>query len=155
MLLTFPFYLLLLARVLDRLAAWVARVVARGIDSKDEATMTRASALRSRAESAKHEPEMKLPDAQSGRSTSGAVLVLGLLVAAVMIWPFKLNDRAWENYIHARRYREGQEYIQLTNRLRALAAPGAKVLAPPVYWIGLHDHSFSDIYVYERVERQY
>ncbi len=26
---------------------------------------------------------------------------------------------------------------------------------PPLYWIGLKDHPFSDIYVYERVERQY
>ena len=36
-----------------------------------------------------------------------------------------------------------------------IAGPGARILAPPVYWIGLHDHPYSDIYVYERVERQY
>jgi hypothetical protein len=76
-------------------------------------------------------------------------------VLAVIIWPFKLNDRVWENYIQARRYREGQEYLQLTSRLDQLAGPGAKILAPPVYWIGLHDHPYADIYVYERVERQY
>jgi hypothetical protein len=28
-------------------------------------------------------------------------------------------------------------------------------MAPPVYWIGMHDHPYSDIFVYERVERQY
>lgn len=35
------------------------------------------------------------------------------------------------------------------------AGPGGRILAPPLYWIGLKDHPFSDIYVYERVERQY
>ena len=81
--------------------------------------------------------------------------VLSLLVLAVMIWPFKLEDRVWENYIRARRYREGQEYLQLTARLHELAGPGARILAPPVYWIGLRDHPYADIYVFERVERQY
>ena len=48
----------------------------------------------------------------------------------------KAEDRAWENYIRARRYRAGQEYTQLTARLHELAGPGASILAPPVYWIG-------------------
>jgi hypothetical protein len=43
----------------------------------------------------------------------------------------------------------------LTARLDALAGPGARVLAPPVYWIGLKDHPYVDIFVYERLERQY
>ncbi len=81
--------------------------------------------------------------------------LLSLLVFGVMIWPFKLEDRVWENYIQARRYREGQEYLQLTARLHEIAGPGARILAPPVYWIGLMDHPFVDIYVYERLLRQY
>jgi hypothetical protein len=72
-----------------------------------------------------------------------------------MVWPLKLQDRAWDNYIQARRYRAGQEYSQLTDRLDELAGPGAKILAPPVYWIGLRDHPYIDIYVYERLQRQY
>jgi hypothetical protein len=84
-----------------------------------------------------------------------ATAILAALVLLVMIWPLKLDERAWDNYIRARRYREGQEYLQLTSRLSEIAGPGARILAPPVYWIGLHDHPYSDIYVYERVERQY
>ena len=81
--------------------------------------------------------------------------MLAALVVVVMVWPLKLDERAWDNYIQARRYREGQEYLQLTSRLAEIAGPGAKILAPPVYWVGLHDHPYADIYVYERVERQY
>jgi 4-amino-4-deoxy-L-arabinose transferase-like glycosyltransferase len=119
MLLTFPYYLLLLARVLERTAIWIA---ARSAGRHAHAIGT---------------------------------ALLTLFVMSVMIWPFKLDDRVWDNYVHARRYREGQEYLQLTARLDQLAGPGARILAPPLYWIGLHDHPFSDIYVYERVERQY
>ena len=78
-----------------------------------------------------------------------------ILVVGAMIWPLKVEERAWDNYIRARRYREGQEYTQLTDRLDALAGPGARILAPPIYWIGLHDHPYIDIYVFERLQRQY
>ena len=35
--------------------------------------------------------------------------------------PLKLDERAWDNYIQSRRYREGQEYLQLTSRLKEIA----------------------------------
>jgi len=90
------------------------------------------------------------------RSPEGlAAALLGVAVMAVVVWPLKFDERAWDNYIQARRYREGQEYLQLTERLSEIAGPGAHILAPPVYWIGLQEHPFSDIFVYERVERQY
>jgi hypothetical protein len=73
----------------------------------------------------------------------------------VAYWPLKAEERAWDNYMLARRYREGQDYLALTARLDALAGPGAKILAPPVYWIGLEDHPFVDIFVYERLYKQY
>jgi hypothetical protein len=113
MLLTYPFYMLLLARLLERLSVTV-----------------------------------------SGRTALGP-LVLALLVVAVAYWPLKLEERAWDNYILARRYREGQDYLALTARLQTMAGPGAKVLAPPVYWIGLQEHPFVDIFVFERLNRQY
>ena len=128
MLLTYPLYVLLLARVLERVAAWVAeRVAARS------------------------------SGAPASAAPAGPIAwsVLAVLVALVLVWPLKLDERAWDNYIQARRYREGQEYLQLTSRLAEIAGPGARILAPPVYWIGLHDHPYADIYVYERVERQY
>ena len=28
-------------------------------------------------------------------------------------------------------------------------------MGPPLYWIGLRDHPYVDIFVYERLERQY
>jgi hypothetical protein len=126
MLLTYPLYLLLLARVLERLATWLTSLVAD-----------------------------RLPAFVQGDVNAPSRAVLALLVFAVMVWPMKLDERAWENYIQARRYREGQEYLLLTSQLSDLAGPGARVLAPPVYWIGMHDHPYVDIFVYERVERQY
>ena len=132
MLLTYPLYLLLLARVLERAATWIA-------DRRPRRARRPAPARGTGARRGG-------PDgASSGRARS----------LAVMVWPLKFDERAWDNYIQARRYREGQEYLQLTSRLDEIAGPGARILAPPVYWIGLHDHPYADIYVYERVERQY
>lgn len=128
MLLTYPLYLLLLARVLERVAAWVA--------SKTPHPPTPLSRARER-----------------GQGVRG--VILAVLVVVVMVWPLKLDERAWDNYIRARRYREGQDYLELTSRLKEIAGPDARILAPPVYWIGMHEHPYSDIYVYERVERQY
>jgi 4-amino-4-deoxy-L-arabinose transferase-like glycosyltransferase len=138
MLLSYPLYLLLLARVLERLATWIASkapqpagppVPREGAGEQDFLSLWERVGVRG--------------------------IVLTVLVLAIMVWPMKLDARAWDNYIQARRYREGQEYLLLTSQLSELAGPGAKVLAPPVYWIGMHDHPFVDIYVYERVERQY
>ncbi len=148
MLLTYPYYLLLLAATLSAVATWVAQRVAplivgaRGATASIGATAP-ASTLSS-ARAMHHAPTSAV---QAG--------ILAVFVAAIVVWPLKLDERAWDNYIQARRYREGQEYLQLTARLSELAGPGGRILAPPVYWIGLQDHPFSDIYVYERVERQF
>ena len=143
MLLTYPLYLLLLARVLERIAAWVASKTPHPLP-----------AARRKYRLRRH----PLPRAGEGGWGVRGVLrgtILAAIVAAVLVWPFKLEDRAWDNFIRARRYREGQDYLELTSRLKELAGPGARIMAPPVYWIGLHDHPYSDIFVYERVERQY
>jgi hypothetical protein len=144
MLLTFPLYMLLLARVLERIADWIGRL----------APSPTLFALQDSGQSISQSPPPPLPRKGEGAGGWG-LAVLALMVIGVMVWPFKLDDRVWENYIRARRYREGQEYLQLTSRLNELAGPGARILAPPVYWIGLQDHPYSDIYVYERVERQF
>lgn len=144
MLLTYPLYLLLAARVLERAATWVSARVWHGVVGAGQAPPA--------AQGAGQVPPLQ-PLAHRATLVSGAVLTL--LVALAMLWPLRAEDRAWDNYIRARRYREGQEFTQLTDRLGELAGPGAKILAPPVYWIGLHDHPYVDIYVYERLERQY
>ena len=123
--LTYPLYLLLVARLLERAAEWVGQQTVR-------------------------------PEPALGRASSTVVgVVLAGLVVLAMLGPLRAEDRAWDNYIHARRYREGQEYTLLTQRLAALAGPGARILAPPVYWIGLKDHPYVDMFVYERLERQH
>ena len=80
---------------------------------------------------------------------------LAALVLLAVLWPLKFHDRAWDKYVRGVRYRAGQEYYLLTAQLEQLAGPDAKILAPPLFWYGLHDHPFTDIYVFERVRRQY
>jgi hypothetical protein len=143
MLLTYPLYLLLLACVLERIAAWIGALICAHPPTRSPTPGM---------DSASFSPLSRVRESCAGGVSS---IVLAVLVAAVLVWPFKLDERAWDNYIQARRYRAGQEYGQLTERLDELVGPGAKILAPPVYWIGLHDHPYVDIYVYERVERQY
>jgi hypothetical protein len=158
MLLTYPLYLLLLARVLERTATWAAERVERALKGFLEARLRPP-----RRASSKLDCVPPLP--RTGRGAGGegvppahattSAAILSAFVLAVVVWPLKLDERAWENYILAGRYREGQEYVQLTDRLKELAGPDATILAPPLYWIGMHDHPFVDIYVFERVERQY
>ena len=211
MLLTYPLYLLLLARVLESAAAWLAglgwgsRHASAGADGSAGAmgpggaigpvdavgsagatgpigargsagttgpggAMGSAGAtgpIGARGSAGKTWPGGAMGQADAvgsagainraptGVTAAVAAALLAVFTLVVMVWPLKLDERAWDNYIQARRYREGQEYLQLTARLSELAGPGAHILAPPVYWIGLHEHRYSDIFVYERVERQY
>jgi len=148
MLLTYPLYVLLVARVLERAAEWLGSRLARAAPSPQPPASVRG---RGEEDAASHAPTL-VPRLSLLAPRSS---LLAVLVVAAMVWPLKVQDRAWENYILARRYRAGQEYFQLTDRLNELAGPGAKILAPPVYWIGLRDHPYVDIYVYERLQRQY
>ena len=93
----------------------------------------------------------------AGRLRPPALARAGLaaLVLLAVLWPLKFHDRAWDKYVRGVRYRAGQEYYLLTAQLEQLAGPDAKILAPPLFWYGLHDHPFTDIYVFERVRRQY
>lgn len=127
MLLTYPIYALLVGRLID-LAAFNRWVTVRGQQLVATVSATRLPVL-------------------------GSLIFVGLTALMVYV-PLKGEDRAWDNYIRARRYRAGQEYLQLTDRLDALAGPGARILAPPLYWIGLKSHPYTDIYVYERLQRQ-
>jgi hypothetical protein len=127
MVLTYPFYMLLLARLLERVAS----------------ALGRWTTVLGRA------PGLSLP------SSLLAHVALAAMVAVVVLVPLRGEERAWDNYIRARRYRAGQDYSALTEQLSSMAGSGARILAPPVYWIGLRDHPYVDIFVYERLERQY
>jgi 4-amino-4-deoxy-L-arabinose transferase-like glycosyltransferase len=89
------------------------------------------------------------------RHPTAAPVALAGLVLLATLWPLKFQERVWDKYVRGSRYRAGQEYYQLTAQLDQLAPPGAKILAPPLYWFGLKHHPFSDIFVYERVRNQY
>jgi hypothetical protein len=89
------------------------------------------------------------------RHPAAAPFALTGLVLLATLWPLKFQERVWDKYVRGSRYRAGQEYYQLTAQLDQLAPPGAKILAPPLYWFGLKGHPFADIFVYERVRNQY
>jgi hypothetical protein len=162
MLLPYPLYLLLVARVLERTAVWFTGAPPLSCHRPLPLPPSPTSLERGKLTAA---PPLPLAGEGAGGwgphvGPRGAVTIvrgalLFALVAVAMVWPLKVEERAWDNYIRARRYREGQEYTQLTDRLDALAGPGARILAPPIYWIGLHDHPYVDIYVFERLYRQY
>jgi 4-amino-4-deoxy-L-arabinose transferase-like glycosyltransferase len=136
MLLTYPFYMLFVGRLIERISfGWLSRMH----DGKR------------RTEDGGSAPSLSVLRPSSSVLAAGAIFTL--LVSLAAYYPLKAEDRAWENYIRARRYRAGQEYTQLTARLHELAGPGASILAPPVYWIGLKEHPYTDIYVFERLSR--
>lgn len=45
-------------------------------------------------------------------------------------------------------------YYALLAEIRPLVPPGASVLGPPLYWLGLHDHPYTDYYVWERLRAE-
>jgi hypothetical protein len=135
MLLTYPFYVLLVARLLERAGSWIASRA--GPHGSDAAEVSHGSSGRAR-----------------GAAWTAQVTLAALVILAAL-GPLRADERAWDNYIRTRRYRPGQEYADLTAQLGRLAGPEARVMGPPVYWIGLHEHSYVDIFVYERLERQY
>jgi hypothetical protein len=137
MLLTYPFYMLFVGRVIERISLGPFR------STQDEARRTEMEEVRAPSS------VLRFPS-----SVVAAGAVFALLVGLAAYYPLKAEDRAWENYVRARRYRAGQEYTQLTTQLDQLAGPGARILAPPVYWIGLKEHPYTDIYVFERLNRQ-
>jgi hypothetical protein len=130
MLLTYPIYALLIARGLERLASSAARLSRRRGAANDSQMTTRGGRLL-------------------------AHVLLAALVLLLAFWPLKVEDRAWDKYVRGVRYRAGQEYYALTAQLEQLAGPNASVLAPPLYWFGLKDHPYTDIFVYERVRNQF
>jgi hypothetical protein len=171
MLLTYPFYMLFVGRVIATVSfGWLARarLVAGAADPPRGGEEDRPGFPRHGLVSYCIPPPGNLlyrekpiwrgvwtwARSSVGRATIAAGSIFVLLVGLAAYYPLKAEDRAWENYVRARRYRAGQEYTQLTAQLHQLAGPGARILAPPVYWIGLKEHPYTDIYVFERLNRQ-
>jgi 4-amino-4-deoxy-L-arabinose transferase-like glycosyltransferase len=47
-----------------------------------------------------------------------------------------------------------RDYFALIDEIRHEIPDGASILAPPVYWPGLWDHPFTDVFVWERVRAE-
>jgi hypothetical protein len=79
-----------------------------------------------------------------------ALAVLAVLLAPLV---FGLQESYEDIQTAVDTYRE-RGYYALIGDIRAVVPPGATILAPPLYWIGLHDHPYTDYYVWERLRAE-
>jgi hypothetical protein len=49
---------------------------------------------------------------------------------------------------------QDRDYFALIDEIRHEIPDGASILAPPVYWPGLWDYPFTDVFVWERVRAE-
>jgi 4-amino-4-deoxy-L-arabinose transferase-like glycosyltransferase len=100
---------------------------------------------------------------------------LALLLAGLVVWLAQHTGRAWPLVVlaavglaptifgfednradletAASNFRE-RGYYALMADITPLVPPGASVLGPPLYWIGLSDHPYTDYYVWERLRAE-
>jgi hypothetical protein len=100
---------------------------------------------------------------------------LCLLLAGAVVWLAQRTGRAWplvvlaafwvgprifgfeehhdDLLIAAGNFPE-RGYYALMADITPLVPPGASVLGPPLFWIGLHDRSYTDYYVWERLRAE-
>jgi hypothetical protein len=81
---------------------------------------------------------------------SPAVAVLAVLLAPIV---FGLQESRDDLQQAADSYRD-RGYYALIADIRAVVPPGATILGPPLYWIGLYDHPYTDYYVWERLRAE-
>jgi hypothetical protein len=73
---------------------------------------------------------------------------LGLAVAAFFV--FGVPDNYEDLSTAASNYSD-RGYYALMSEITPLVPAGASILGPPLYWIALHDHPYTDYYVWERL----
>lgn len=85
----------------------------------------------------------------------GRLIGLGL-VAAMGIGAFGFEDN-YRDMLEASD-RTDRDYAALSHELRGAVPPGSRVVAPPIYWIGLSEPpyylDYVDFYVWERLNRE-
>jgi 4-amino-4-deoxy-L-arabinose transferase-like glycosyltransferase len=91
-----------------------------------------------------------------GPGLAPRIVAAGLLVAlAVGAMGFEDNFR---DIVEAASNFQDRDYSALTEELQASIPAGARVVAPPIYWIGLsrppYYLDYVDIYVWERIRRE-
>lgn len=80
-----------------------------------------------------------------------APLALLAVVAAPLV--FGLADN-YEDVAAAAAHFDDRGYYALIDEVRQVVPAGASIIGPPLFWIGLNDHPYTDYYVWERVRAQ-
>ena len=80
-----------------------------------------------------------------------APLAVATAVAALSV--FGVPDNLEDLETAASNFPE-RGYYALIDEIRPLVPTGASVLGPPLFWIGLSDHPYTDYYVWERLRAQ-
>jgi hypothetical protein len=97
-------------------------------------------------------PAGLLEGAAPGQRVVAAALAVVLAVAAM---GFEDNFR---DVIEAESSSRDRDYAALTTQLQGYVPPGSRVVAPPVFWIGLAEPpyylDYVDFYVWERLRRE-
>ena len=83
----------------------------------------------------------------------GSRVVGGLMLAAVMVAPMGFEDNLGDILGSGEDMKE-RDYFSLIREIRDVVPAGASVLAPPVYWPGLWDYPYTDVFVWERVRAE-
>lgn len=100
---------------------------------------------------------------------------LALVLAGVLVWLLELAPRFraasavlavvaapltfgvpdnYEDMATAAANFEDRGYYALVDEIRQVVPTGASIIGPPLFWIGLSDHPYTDYYVWERLRAQ-
>ena len=88
----------------------------------------------------------------AGRARRAGPLVVLLALAAIPPL-FGLSD-SWDHLVRGPDRFAERGYSALIDEIRPVVPAGASILGPPLYWIGLSDHPYTDYYVWERLRAE-
>jgi len=80
-------------------------------------------------------------------------IVGGFVLMAVLVAPMGFDDNLGD-ILDAEVDFVGRDYSALISTIRHEIPDGASILAPPVYWPGLWDYPYTDVFVWERVRAE-
>jgi 4-amino-4-deoxy-L-arabinose transferase-like glycosyltransferase len=82
---------------------------------------------------------------------------IGVIGSLVILWvlvsPMGFDDNV-QDILDAEVDFQDRDYFALIDEIRHDIPSGASILAPPVYWPGLWDHPYTDVFVWERVRAE-
>jgi hypothetical protein len=80
-------------------------------------------------------------------------VALALFAAVAIPFAFGLPDN-YEDLSTAASNFADRGYYALIGEIRPVIPPGASILGPPLFWIGLSEHPYTDYYVWERLRTE-